>query len=144
MPDSASAGRTGPFASAVDFVVYPALFCAAVVAGTVGGVLFGWLAWLWMSGPVGQVLSGAALLVWMCLLYAAVRAAGWATGSRVGAGVCAAGWTLAQAALLLAGESGDVFFLLSSAGISNAYLYGGVAVVAFAVVFTPPAGTRSG
>ncbi|MDA2810000.1 hypothetical protein O4J56_05065 [Nocardiopsis sp. RSe5-2] len=143
MPDSASAGRSGPFASAVDFVVLPALFCAAVVVGIVGGVLFAWVAWLWLSGPVGQVLAGAALLVWLCLMYAAVRTAGWATGSRAGAGVCAVGWALAQVALLLAGESGDVFFLLSSAGISNAYLYGGVAVVTFAVVFTPPAGARA-
>ncbi|WP_017556678.1 hypothetical protein [Nocardiopsis baichengensis] len=131
--------RTAPFASAVDFAVHPALFCASVVAGVVGGVLSGWLAWLWLSGPVGQVVAGAALLVVLCLLYLAVRAAGWATRSRIGAGVCAVGWTLAQVALLLAGESGDVFFLLAAAGISNTYLYGGVVVMTLAVVFTPPA-----
>ncbi|MDA2808145.1 hypothetical protein [Nocardiopsis suaedae] len=140
MPDSASAGRSGPFASAVDFVVLPALFCAAVVAGIVGGVLSGWLAWLWLSGPLGQVVSGAALLVWLCVMYAAVRLAGWATASRAGAGVCAAGWTLAQTALVWAGETGDVIF--AAAGINHAYLFGGVAAVVLAVVFTPPSGAR--
>ncbi|WP_046471061.1 DUF6113 family protein [Allosalinactinospora lopnorensis] len=143
-PESASQGASaqggqgprGAAAAAVTVAGYTVLLVLGFAAGLVCGLAASWLSWLWGSGALGMALAGGALVVFLGLLYTGCRAAGWAMGSRLGAGLPAAGWV--GAGLLLTGfaPSGDVVMLATV--VSYAFLLGGIAVVAGATVLSGP------
>ncbi|MFC7326810.1 DUF6113 family protein [Marinactinospora rubrisoli] len=116
---------------------YTLLAVLGVVAGTVCGLASSWLSWLWLTGPVGQGLAAGTLALVLLVLFAGCRAAGWGMGTRLGAGLPAAGWIAASFLLVSWSSSGDV--ILTSAAINYAFLFGGMAVSVLATALSTPA-----
>ncbi|MFC3997161.1 hypothetical protein ACFOVU_14605 [Nocardiopsis sediminis] len=112
------------------------LLSAGFAAGIVGGPAARWLTWLWNTGLGGQVVAGAIAVAVLVLLFTACRVAGWGTGSRLGAGLPAVGWTAASFALVTLSSGGDI--MLTANVMEQVYLFGGVFAVSMATVLTPP------
>ncbi|GAA3722664.1 hypothetical protein GCM10022205_02930 [Spinactinospora alkalitolerans] len=119
---------------------YAVLLVLGFVAGIVCGLSASWLAWLWQVGPIGQALAVAALVLLLVLLFLGCRVAGWGMGSRLGAGLPAAGWAAAGFAIVGHSSAGDV--VMTAAAVNYGFLYGGITAVVLATVLTPPAPVR--
>ncbi|MFW5416516.1 hypothetical protein J0910_07835 [Nocardiopsis sp. CNT-189] len=139
---SASSTSTGPSGAgparlAVAIAANTMLFLAALGTGVFGGVYAGWLAWLWMTGPVGKALALISLAVVLAALYAAVRGIGRVTDVPLGPLLCATGWIGAQMLLVLGGSG-----VFGVSPVELVFLYGGMGAVMFGVFSTVPSGPR--
>ncbi|MDA8369566.1 MAG: hypothetical protein M0026_06815 [Nocardiopsaceae bacterium] len=112
------------------------LLLLGFAAGIVCGVAAGWLSWLWAGGALGQAVSGLLLVLYLGVLFAGCRVAGWSMGSRLGAGLPAAGWIAGAFALAEVSSAGDI--VMTSSTITYAYLFGGMVTVVLATVLTRP------
>lgn len=127
----------GPFLeSALALVCHAALAVLGAAAGLAAVFAAGWLSRYWGSGLLAQGLAIAALALFLVLLYTGVRAAGWGSGSRLGAGLFTAGWAAALLAAVGYVPGGDV--IMTAAAIDQFFLFGSLGALALAVVRTPP------
>lgn len=138
-----SSGPSGPDASgargAVDTSVtvagYAVLLLLGFTAGIVCSLASGWLSWLWGTGTWGMLLAGVALVVFLGALHAGCRAAGWAMGSRLGAGLPALGWVAAGLTFTFVGD-----IQLVASVFSGVFHVGAVVAVVFATLMSDPPG----
>ncbi|WP_146165559.1 hypothetical protein [Murinocardiopsis flavida] len=111
-----------------------------LLLGFVGAVVLAlaesWLSWLAVSGGTGLVLALVSLAGICCVLFAGGRAVGWATSSRWGPALLAAGWTAGIFLVVGFGSAGDTVMLAS--WINYAFLFGTVAVLALAALLSEP------
>ncbi len=126
-------------AGGVTLASYAVLLLLGFVAGIVCSLAGAWLSWLWGGGGLGMLLAGAALVCFLAVLYAGCRVAGWAMGSRLGAGLPALGWVAAGITFTFLGD----ITLLASV-FDQVFHLGAIAAVTFATLLTePPRDTSS-
>ncbi|MFC4560492.1 hypothetical protein ACFO4E_01345 [Nocardiopsis mangrovi] len=135
-PEAPAGRRLAVTERGVAIAAYVFLLPAGFAAGIVGGPAARWLTWLWNTGLGGQIVAGIAAAAVLAVLFTACRAAGFGTGSRLGAGLPAVGWTAASFALVTVSSGGDI--MLTSNVMEQVYLFGGVFAVSMATVLTPP------
>lgn len=103
------------------------------------GLAGGWLSWLWGAGTLGMLLAGLGLVVFLALLFAGCRAAAWAMGSRLGAGLPALGWVAAGLTFTFYGDIelvGTIF--------NGVFHIGAIVAVTFATLLSDPPPDQSG
>ncbi|WP_148046421.1 hypothetical protein [Halostreptopolyspora alba] len=117
---------------------YVVLLLLGFVAGIVCSLLGGWLSWFWGTGVRGMLLAGVALVVFLASLYAGCRTAGWAMGSRLGAGLPALGWVAAGLTLTFV----DGIQLLATT-FSGVFHIATIVAVILATLLSDPPGPTS-
>lgn len=115
------------------------LFLAGTATGVVCGLAVAWFAWVEQTGTLGMVLAYAGAVSYLALLFLGCRLGAVGMDGRIGAFLPAAGWMLATLAIASFNTGGDVVF--GRQIVNYVVLYGGVFVVAAAVV-TAPVGRR--
>jgi len=115
----------------------------AVLSGATYGVLFVLGAFLGVLGALEHswllLDIPVAAIMWLAVLFVVPYAMGRMMESRVGAFATAVGWALMSAAFAVQRSEGDLLIAANPAGY--AYLYGGMVVVAVAVLLVPSSGS---
>ncbi|MQA93809.1 MAG: hypothetical protein GEV11_03910 [Streptosporangiales bacterium] len=138
----APAGGTDRFRHLYPMVTgaaYAMLTLLGLLLGLYGGMHYGWLGTPAAQGGARTVLAVAGALLLALLLFVAVRLAGVGMGTRMGALLPATAWFLVTVVMSLPRPEGDLFITGSAAGY--AYMFGGCAAVAVAVLRTPTTST---
>ena len=108
---------------------YGVLFVLGVFLGVLGALEHSWIL---LNVPV-------AAIGWLAVLFAVPYGMGRVMGSRMGALTTAVGWGVISAVLATHRSEGDLLIAANTAGY--AYLYGGMAAVAVAVLLVPSSGS---
>ncbi|QVQ54062.1 hypothetical protein J4H86_10370 [Spiractinospora alimapuensis] len=123
----------------LDIATGTLLFLAGAATGLVCGFTVAWFAWVEQTGTLGMVLAYAGAASYVVMLFVGCRLGAVGMDGRVGAFLPAAGWILATLAVATFNTGGDVVF--GRQIVNYVVLYGGVFVVAAAVI-TAPIGPR--
>lgn len=148
-PETTPSGEPAPAS------LSPALTAATLVVllplGAVVGVLSttgaGWLTRYWEAGPQAPLLAAVGLLLFLAVLYCACRLCAWGSRRPSGAVAFAGGHLISVIALVGYMPGGDI--VLSNHIMHNAYLFGTMLVLVFAVIrsgafFPAPGSAPSG
>ncbi|GAB2812663.1 hypothetical protein GCM10022221_07870 [Actinocorallia aurea] len=98
-----------------------------------GGALVGLIGTFQYNRDASRPLV-SCLLVLACT-FVAIRAAGWAAGTRTGALIPAVTWVITTSALSVGRSEGDILVAGNAYGLL--FLFGGLAVALGAVLLTP-------
>ncbi|MFD6951957.1 MULTISPECIES: hypothetical protein [unclassified Nocardiopsis] len=124
-----SRGILSPALTAATLVVLLPLGAAVGLFSVTGA---GWLTLYWAAGPWARTLAVVGLLAFLALLYAACRLCAWG-GRRPSASVAfAVGFLASVVAVVGYMPGGDL--LLTNHIMHNAYLFGAMLVLVFAVI----------
>ncbi len=135
-----SAGFLSPVLTGATLVVLLLLGAVAGMFGTTGA---GWLTLYWGAGAPVQAASAAGLLAFLALLYGVCRLCAWGSRRTSGAAAFAVGYLAALIGMVGYMPGGDI--VLTNHIMHNAYLFGVMLVLVFAVVRSwspvPPPGS---
>jgi len=135
-----SAGFLSPVLTGTTLVVLLLLGAVASMLGTTGA---GWLTRYWGEGAAVQAVSAVGLLAFLVLLYAACRLCAWGSRRTSGAAAFALGYLAALIGVIGYMPGGDI--VLTNHIMHNAYLFGVMLALVFAVIrswsFSPPPGS---
>jgi hypothetical protein len=128
--------------SAVTVLSFAALLAAGAAVGVLSGFSMGWVAHFWDAGLVTQGAGAAALVVFLVLLYALCRLAGWGSRRQSGALGFAVGYVAVMMVMIGYMTGGNIVF--STKLVNYGFLFGSMIALAAGVVrsFVLPPRTR--
>ncbi|WP_047870540.1 hypothetical protein [Nocardiopsis sp. RV163] len=135
-----SAGFLSPVLTGTTLVVLLLLGAAAGMLATTGA---GWLTLHWGAGTAVRAVGAVGLLAFLVLLYGACRLCAWGSRRASGAAAFALGYLAVLIGMVGYMPGGDI--VLTNHIMHNAYLFGVMLVLVFAVIrswsFAPPPGS---
>ena len=118
--------------AAVTVLSFAVLLVAGLAVGVLSGFAMGWVSHYWDLGPAAQAAGVAAVLVYLVLLYALCRLAGWGSRRQSGALGFAIGYVAVMLGMIGYVTGGNVVF--SAKLVNYVFLFGSMIALAAGVV----------
>lgn len=118
--------------SAVTVLSFAVLLVGGLATGVLSGFAMGWVSHYWDLGLTGQAAGVVAVLVFLVLLYALCRLAGWGSRRQSGALGFAVGYVAVMLGMLGYLTGGNIVF--SAKLVNYVFLFGSMAALAAGVM----------